>query len=168
MTRARELARVSAWVCAIGVSGAMAVAHAQNPLPARLSFEHDGQGVTGFALYAQPEKGKAIRIDLGLVMADGNGGRSVAIPSLPDGTYALSIAAYNSAGESSRIAASPARIAMKNSQMAVKVPPATAVSAAPASKAASDPSTPSSPSSAKASKKGGLRRLWGAVVGEDD
>ena len=168
MRCARELSKVSVWLCAIVVSLALAaVVDGQNPPAPRVSFEHDGQGVTGFALYAQPEKGKAIRIDVGLVLADGNGGRSVALPSLPDGSYTLSIAAYNSVGESLRVATSPERVSVKGHKIAAERTPAPETVAAPAPPAAASPAT-SSAKPTKPEKKGGLGRIWRAVVGEDD
>jgi hypothetical protein len=169
MRGVRELSSVSAWACALGVSVAMAVAHAQDPPAPRVLFDHDGQGVTGFALYAQPEKGKAIRIDLGLVLADRNGGRSVTVPALPDGTYTLSVAAYNRAGESARVGAAPARITVRQKQAAVINAPGQRapdpLPLPPAEVSASAP--PPSPSPVSSKPKKPLGRLWRAVVGDD-
>lgn len=78
----------------------------------RVSFEHDGQGVTGFVLYATPEEGKA-RIDLGLIPVGERGMGSILLPVLPEGTFALSVAAYSAAGESAPAPASPAYVTVR-------------------------------------------------------
>src|SRR5262245_6553394 len=78
--------------------------------PARIVFQHDGQNISGFALYLLPDNGSPIRIDLGLLKPDANGNVSASLPPLPAGSYRVEIAAYNAAGESSRAPADPPSI----------------------------------------------------------
>jgi hypothetical protein len=77
--------------------------------PSTLSFDHDGVNVSGFVVYLTREGGPASRIDLGALRADAKGHRTTAIPHLPAGTYRVEIAAYNGAGESPRVPATPPR-----------------------------------------------------------
>jgi hypothetical protein len=120
-------------------------------------FEHDGKGVTGFALYATPEKGgKGLRADLGLVLPDRKGVRSAPLPPLPAGIYSLSIAAYNAAGESPAVKASPDRIVVGNfTQSPVS---STRSSARP---------NEAKPSPSNAGKGGFFGRVWDLLIGAD-
>lgn len=129
---------------------------AQEKTAPRIVFEHDGVGVTGFALYAQPQEGKVVRVDLGMVPADERGRRSASLP-LPDGTYTLSVAAYNGEGESPRIPTSPARLSLRRSESQGSPAAGTAPNDAPEARAPT-----------KGDRKNGiLRRIWRVVVGDD-
>jgi hypothetical protein len=96
----------------VALSVVLGVAQSTEEKRPDLVFEHDGHDVRGFVLYARPEQGQEIRVDLGPVSGDSAGRRSVALPNLPPGTYTLSVAAYNAAGESARAAAAPGRISV--------------------------------------------------------
>jgi hypothetical protein len=133
---------------------------------ALITFQHDGDGVTGFALYAESRDAKPARVDLGMVPADARGNRTVVVPPLPDGTYALSVAAYNAKAESVRVPAAPAIVRVKNGltdvdrgdaparQAAAPPPVAPAAKGAPAEGAAERPA-------------GALGRFWRILVGDD-
>ena len=127
----------------------------------RISFEHDGQGVSGFALYAESGKGKPLRVDLGMVTADAEGKRVVAVPRLPDGSYALSVAAYNAAGESARVPAAPARVFVRTEPALASTP-----SVSTGQPPATQPTMPA-PADTAPKKSGTLGRLWKVLVGED-
>ena len=146
------------FVTILAISGAMA-AMAQEVGPPRIAFEHDGRGVTGFALYAQPERGTAIRVDLGLLAADRKGLRSTSLPSLPEGTYTLSVAAYNAHGESPRVPVAPGRISLPRGQPLAGV----------GDPSVQGPVAASSPpaASTRERKDGILGRIWKVVVGDD-
>jgi hypothetical protein len=162
-----SMAGATATICvAVLFSSGLSLASAQEGGTYRVAFEHDGRRVTGFALYAQPPQGEAIRVDLGLIAADRKGLRIAAVPRLPDGAYTLSVAAYNSSGESPRVATTPSNVKVAGGKIVTASAPAVTTEAtAPVVPAATAP--PKSPEP-KSEKKGGLRRLWGAVVGEDN
>jgi hypothetical protein len=133
---------------------------------ARITFQHDGDGVTGFALYAESRDAKPVRVDLGMVPADARGNRTVVVPSLPDGTYALSVAAYNAKAESARVPAAPATVRFKAGLSNVDTGDAPARQAA-----ATPPVVPApvdAPREAAAERpKGAMGRFWRILVGDD-
>jgi hypothetical protein len=158
--------RSSLWltcVCVVTFSASFGVI-AQKPGAVRITFEHDGEGVSGFVLYAEPESGKALRFDLGLVATDRSGKRTMSLPLLPDGTYRLSVSAYNGAGESARVPASPSRIVVKATPTKV-LPDASAGHSTSGQPGESEPVPASAPSDRP--KENGLGRLWRILVGED-
>jgi hypothetical protein len=143
----------------LSLVGVSAQEKTEGTAPPRIVFEHDGKGVTGFVLYAQPEKGKPLRINLGLVMADATGARAIPMPLLPEGTYSLSVAAYNAAGESPAVPTSPARLSIRIADappgpIGAPHPGHQDVSPAPPAPARNDGS------------KGVFGRLWKVLVGD--
>jgi hypothetical protein len=134
-----------------------------------VAFEHDGSGVTGFALYAEPQQGKVVRIDLGLVPAGEGGVRSAPLPRLPEGAYTLSIAAYNPLGESTRVAAFPSRVTVKKSDGRT-FPSNEAVGAGTDASGERVKASPSPPKAEVTSERDGrsgpLGRLWRVIVGD--
>jgi hypothetical protein len=113
--------------------------------PSFISFEHDGKAVAGFVAYATAEGAPAIRFDFGSIRPDRNGKVVARMPALPPGIYRLEIAAYNSAGESPRVQAAPARFRVTEQKGA-------------------RPSRKESPKP----KRSFLGKLYGAVVGSDE
>jgi hypothetical protein len=142
-------------------------------LPAVLEFDHDGQGVKGFVLYAiRGEDGAQRRIDVGMPIKTKSGRWQLNLPALEKGTWQLELAAYNSAGESPRTPADPRVVTIDPRQ--IKPPPSP--TSPPAAKGASSkpppgaqkppPSTQKPPPSPK-KKKGAFGKIWGVIVGED-
>jgi len=163
---------VALWFCS--AASAQDVARTPPADPSSISFEHDGKGVAGFAVYVTPEGGQPLRLDLGALKPDAAGKIVARIPPLPPGIYTLEIAAYNASGESDRIPADPPRVTI--TARAGGTPPAdhsqhTASSPAPA-KADTDKSKTKKPEPEKAKdqekKKGLFGRVYRGIVGSDD
>ena len=148
-----------AWAAALipCVFPATASAREQVPvLPAMLEFDHDGRGVNGFVLYAtRREDGATRRIDLGMPKKTKSGRWQAEIPMLDKGTWRLELAAYNSAGESSRTKADPSEVRSD--------PPPPAANPAPTRSAPPK----SAPAKRPRSRKGVLGKLWSVIVGND-
>ena len=153
-----------------------APSHAAQPLasPAVVEFEHDGQAVKGFVLYAtRRQDGVQRRFDLGIPSKAKTGRFRAALPALDPGTWQLELAAYNGAGESPRTKAEPSevRIDPPVRQQPPAATPPTAKAPAPAPPGARKP-TPQKPPPQKPpppkKKKGAMGKLWGLIVGEDD
>jgi len=152
---------------------ASAPSQAAQPLasPAVVEFDHDGQAVKGFVLYAtRRQDGVQRRLDLGMPSKGKSGRFQAALPALAPGTWQLELAAYNSAGESSRTKAEPSEVRI---DPPVRTPPpaATPPTAKAAATGARTPSPqkppPEKPPPPK-KKKGAMGKLWGLIVGEDD
>jgi hypothetical protein len=175
--------RVSLGLLAALVSAPIYAQPASSPAltnPSTISFEHDAKDVTGFAAYVQAKSGGPRRVDLGSLQPDASGKIVVPMPPLPPGTYSISIAAYNQAGESARVDAQPSRF-----EVTAPVPSSVAPSAirqpadhpqdaavAPREREVAKPPTPMPEQKAKPAapkqKRGFLGRLYRAVVGEDE
>lgn len=140
--------------------------------PTTIEFDHDGQGVKGFVLYAtRKEDGVEQRIDLGMPTRGKSGRMQIAPPPLPSGIWRLELAAYNSAGESPRAKAEPFEVRLDDSS---RKPPPSAKASSPAKAEPKSPPTaqPQSPQQQKPpppskKKKGGLGKLWRVIIGED-
>jgi len=137
--------------------------------PSRITFEHDGRDVTGFALYLRRDAGEWVRFDLGALRPDGAGRISAKLPPLGDGVYTMEVASYNRTAESPHVAANPGRFQIAGSvrqdaaaTSSTGAPPA-AASGAPDPPLTQPPDT--SPNSTP--KRGILGRLWILVVGDD-
>src|SRR5262245_8009541 len=138
---------------------------AQDDALKTIAFQHDGRDTTGYVLYARPDGGRELRIDLGPLHPDPAGTLRVALPHLPAGKYELAIAAYNAGGESAKVVAVPAtvniarqpdsRVDRTGSKDAVAPPIVTADQPAPAAR------------TGPAERPGMLRRLWRLIVGND-
>jgi hypothetical protein len=139
------------------------------PQGSRIAFQHDGRGVIGFVLYAKPENGPELRIDLGHLVPDATGSVTVPMPALPPGRYVIEVAAYNDAGESPRVSASPSRLTVTagapGSSPAEAAPPAATAPASAPQPVERAPS-PSAPQ-ATTPKSGFWSRFWRFLVGED-
>src|SRR5262245_50526927 len=100
-TGTRALARLACIVAVGALSGPLLAQESAQPLidPTSITFEHDGQNVTGFAAYVTAEGSPALRIDLGALRPTA-GKVTARLPTLPAGEYRIEIAAYNEAGES--------------------------------------------------------------------
>jgi len=158
--------------------------------PKAIAFTHDNRDTTGFALYVRDETGVSRRIDLGPLRPDPEGTVVAPLPALARGVYMVSIAAYNSLGESSPAALADVAIAITESPSNADIGAATAVpppdpvpppmpahlasnpkgrAAAPARADGGDerrtPEQPSSPQQPPA-KRGFLGMLWRGVVGD--
>lgn len=140
-------------------------APAQEGRPPHVEFEHDGRAVTGFALYAVPEGGKEIRVEMGMISPDRRGVRTAAIPPLPDGTYTIAVSAYGAKGESARVSALPGKVTVKGGVQSVALPnaPAPKLQDAPNTKAVDQ-----EPAAPKPKGGGVFGRIWKGVVGGDD
>src|SRR3954467_10241765 len=103
---------ISIWFCAFVLAQDAASRPATGTTS--ISFEHDSKGVTGFAAYVTPDGAQALRIDLGLVKPNGAGKIVAHLPELPPGTYTIEVVAYNTAGESQRIPASPSPVTVSS------------------------------------------------------
>jgi hypothetical protein len=188
-SRVRQPARgILLWAALACVPSFAAPAAAQF-VPPTVTFEHEGSDVTGFALYARPERGQLLRVDLGPLPATGNGVRSFRLPDLPPGEYELSLAAYNALGESPRSPTEPRRVRIE----AVKPPaarkraadprsgspaiatgdtradgPPPPISRLPPAVAGTGSAAPANaaPVNEPAEKRGGFRRLWRVIVGD--
>lgn len=81
-----------------------ALASAQTPVPSptpattQLAWNHDGVNLDGFALYVD-----GTRSDVGLPTRQPDGSYRIPFPALTPGNHTLEVAAYNLAGESTRI-----------------------------------------------------------------
>lgn len=146
--------------------------------PKRITFEHDGQGVSGYVLYLDPDAGSTLRIDLGALKPVSGNVVSAPLPPLPAGTYHIEIAAYNAGGESPRVPANPpsftvtAKMSAPASTMSHQMPTPTPVeheAAAPPPKDERRVEQPKSSTSDSSAKKPGTgRRLWRVLVGGDE
>ena len=131
--------------------------------PSSISFEHDGVGVKGYALYIADAQGLAIRIDVGLLRRDKSGKVVAPLPPLPPGTYSVDVVAYNQAGESPRVRAQPSEFTL--TRFSGSKPEATAKSKAP--KTPDDDHHKAQEAAPKA-KGGFLSRVYRGIVGSDD
>jgi len=135
--------------------------------PAVVEFDHDGQAVKGFVLYAtRLPDGFQRRLDLGMPSKGKSGRFQAALPALAPGTWQLELAAYNNAGESSRTKAEPSEFRI-DSQVR-KPPPAVTPPTAKAPGAGEPSPQKPPPQKPPKKKKGAMGKLWGLIVGEDD
>jgi hypothetical protein len=136
---------------------------AQSPPSAIITFDHDGQSVVGFAVYAtRREDGAKRRLDLGHLNTV-NGRYRVTLPPLEDGTWRLEVAAYNDAGESPRIPADPGELRVGDPgkvRVAAPNPPKPGGGTTPAK-------PPPQAAPGEPQKGGGLKKLWRIIVGDD-
>lgn len=123
----------------------------------RLAFEHRGDGVTGFVLYAQPAKGETVRVDLGQVKETSEGMRVIPLPPLPDGSYTLFVAAYNGKGESLRALVGRISVVASRAEILTDIVPSATAPSGPS--ASTTPVTPR--------KRGIFDRIWRLLIGED-
>jgi hypothetical protein len=113
--------------------------------PREIVFEHDGRNVTGFVAYFRREndKNSPVRMVLNKIPRDARGAFHLNLGGLPDGIYAVEIAAINRAGESPRVSTEPRQFVVSKGRQG-------AVSAN-----LGDPG------------KGIFKRFWAAVIGAD-
>jgi hypothetical protein len=141
-----------------------------SPAPV-VEFDHDGQAVEGFVLYAtRRQDGVQRRLDLGMPSKGKSGRFHAALPALAPGTWQLELAAYNSAGESPRTKAEPSEVRIDSPvrQPPPAATPPTAKTAAPGAREPSPQKPPPQKPSPQKKKKGAMGKLWGLIVGEDD
>ena len=132
--------------------------------PSTISFEHDGVGVKGFALYFMDAQGRSIRIDVGKLRIDKTGKAVAKLPRLPPGTYSVDVVAYNKAGESPRAHAQPSQFIVTGAKSHER--DLTGASTAPPK--SSPPDHAKEDESAPQPKRGLLSRVYRGIVGADD
>ena len=125
--------------------------------PTRLTFEHTGESVSGFAIYLSRDGAPEERVDIGRGTRDRDGRVVVDLTTLPDGTYRIEVAAYNSAGEGARVSPEPATFVVARGRAP------TGALALPAPNGIATEGQP-----AESQRPGFWRRLWIILVGRDE
>jgi len=132
--------------------------------PSTISFEHDGVGVQGFALYFIDAQGRSIRIDIGKLRIDKSGKAVAKLPQLPPGTYSVDVVAYNQAGESPRVRAQPSQFTVTGAKSRER----DLTGASTASPKSSPPGHAEDAEPTQRSKHGLLSRVYRGIVGADE
>jgi hypothetical protein len=154
------IASTLVWAVPIAYAGPQIAAR---PAAEAIVFEHDGRDTAGYVLYAKRDRGREVRIDLGRLTPDSSGTVRASLPALPQGTYQLAVAAYNIAGESSRIYVSPARVTLGG-----RSPSTSAGRSADPVPQAPAPPRPHRDDAGSKPRAGIFGRLWKVVAGSPD
>jgi hypothetical protein len=170
-TASRSFRRYLATILVVAGCAAVSAQSANDLLnPSTISFEHDGKNVTGFVAYVSADSGLLLRLDLGPLRPDDQGRIVASVPSLPPGDYSIEIAAYNAAGESPHVPASPKRfrVTAQRARPADLTQTSRQPDTAPPSPENKAPKDAAAKKDEAKPKRGFLGKFYGAIVGSDE